>query len=397
MLVTLPFVLLLLDFWPLQRIQLSTINSKLPILLREKLPFFAISAVSSVATFLVQRSAGAVSALDSLPLSDRLGNAALGYTRYIWKTLWPTNLAVYYPHPGAWPFWKIAGAAFVLGVVTALMVALARKRPFFGVGWFWFVGTLVPVIGIVQVGSQSMADRYAYIPSIGLFIIAAWAGAELVAGPTRQGVLASLAAAVALGGCGILARIQAGYWRSSETLFAHALTINEENYLAHFSLGNALIEKGKTNEGRIHLQRAADLNPSFPSVHGALACLASTQRNYSEAIEHYLEVLKRRPDTAEALNNLAWLLATCPDARVRNGTEAVALAERACKLTGFRRTVFVGTLAAAYAEAGRFSEAVMTAERARQVGLIWGESELIEKNTQLMELYRSGKPYREAQ
>jgi tetratricopeptide (TPR) repeat protein len=178
-------------------------------------------------------------------------------------------------------------------------------------------------------------------------------------------------------------------------LFTHALEVGNESCIARFCLGNALLERGDASNGLANLKRAAELDPSFPNVHGKLAYLEAGAGKFQEALSKYEQALKCRPDFPEALNNLAWLLATCPEAGVRDGKRAVVLAERACQLTGFQKTLYVGTLAAAYAEAGRFSEAVAAAERARANALAWGESGLAEKNSELLALYRVGQAYHE--
>src|SRR5207248_2249689 len=202
-------------------------------------------------------------------------------------------------------------------------------------------------IGIVQVGGQSMADRYTYIPSIGFFLIMICGAADVLSRTPRGKVLAGATAALTLGVCTVLTSIQLGYWKNSETLFTHALAVTEESFMAHFCLANALIDGGKVDEGLVHLKRTAEIHPSFPNVYGKLGYVAAGQGKFAEAIEEYRQALKYRPDFPEALNNLAWVLATCPDGSLRNGAEAVAAGERACEVTHYRKALFVGTLAAA--------------------------------------------------
>jgi len=181
MLVTLPFVLLLLDYWPLNRFQFEksgygnkSEQGRFPLaLILEKIPLFVLSAASSVATYLVQKSSGAVSSLDAIPFKDRIANAMVSYASYIGKMIWPHNLSVFYPYPKDILFWKIAGAAFLLVAITVVVFMMVKTKPYFAVGWLWYIGTLVPVIGLVQVGMQAMADRYTYVPLIGIFIIVA--------------------------------------------------------------------------------------------------------------------------------------------------------------------------------------------------------------------------------
>ena len=203
---------------------------------------------------------------------------------------------------------------------------------------------------------------------------------------------------------GALTHRQAAFWKDSETLFSHTLAATEErhltyfgtgNYMAHFCLGNALIDKGNIEAGRVHLEMAKGLNPSVAFVHGALASLAVKEGKYGEAIEGYREALRHPPTSHEALNDLAWLLATCPEAKYRDGAEAVQLAERACELTRYEKTIYIGTLAAAYAEAGRFAEAISAAQRAHDRAVKWGEEKLATRNAELLELYRAGKAFHE--
>jgi Flp pilus assembly protein TadD len=401
MIVTFPFVLLLLDFWPLGRVsfgdgreraqQISAIKR----LILEKVPFFALTLASSVWTFVSQHGAGATSTLRDLPLLNRIANALIAYLRYAIHLLWPSNLCIYYPHPGAWPFWRIVVAAVVLATLTGGVVVQKSRRPFMSVGWLWFLGTLVPVIGVVQVGSQSIADRYTYIPSVGFFILLVWTVGSFMKSSRMIRSVSGSAATVALGACCVMARIQVGYWKDSKALFSHALDVTPENYMAHFCVGNALIAEGKIPEGREHLRQSAEINPSFASAHGALGVLAGQAGDFKGAIRQYEEALHYQPDSAGALNNLAWLYATCPDPAQRNGPEAVSLALRACSLTQYGKALLVGTLAAAYAEAGRFDQAVETAERARQVALEWNQSDVAARNAELMKLYKAGSAFHE--
>ncbi len=218
MLVTLPFVLLLLDYWPLQRLQLSTLNSRpatLWPLLREKLPFFLLSALSSIVTFFVQHGAGATVSTAELSLPGRLANVLVAYVRYLGAVVWPVDLAVYYPRPEQWPAWQVAGACLILLALTLLVLRLLSRARYAAVGWFWFLGTLVPVIGLVQVGEQSMADRYTYIPYVGLFVLIAWGGEAIARRSGLPKSLVACAAVLALGTSLALTRTQTGYWRTT--------------------------------------------------------------------------------------------------------------------------------------------------------------------------------------
>jgi tetratricopeptide (TPR) repeat protein len=253
---------------------------------------------------------------------------------------------------------------------------------------------LIPVIGIVQVGSQSIADRYTYIPYVGLFLIIAWTFAELLGKSLPKPAIA-LAFAAPILACIVLTRSQVRYWKNGETLFSHALAVTTNNLTAELILGSALTDNGKLPEAMAHFEAALRLDPKYADAHGKLAYILAGQGKFSEAVQHYRQALETKPDLPEALNNLAWILATHLDAQFRNGAEAVRLAERACQLTKNQKTIYIGTLAAAYAEAGRFPEAIATAKKAEANALTWKEKDLAEKNRQLIELYKANKPYRE--
>jgi tetratricopeptide (TPR) repeat protein len=413
MLVTWPFLLLLLDFWPLRRMgisnahntnyaksgpyQQSTINYQLfQRLLIEKLPFFALSIISSVVTFCVQRSSGAMPSLRRLPVLERIGNALVAYGRYLGKAIWPLKLSVFYPHPGAWPAWQILLAVLLVAGISVAAFWRMRKYGFLFTGWFWFLGTLVPVIGIVQVGEQSIADRYSYLPYIGLFIVIVWTALRLL--KDRAAFFRKAAGAVSillLGACAYLSHAEVEHWRSTETLFRHALAVTANNEIAEFNLANALIDSGNIPEGTKHLENALRISPSYAEAYGKLGYLYNLQGNPKGGVEQYHKALDLRPELMEALNNLAWLRATCSDPKLRDPAEAVRCAERACELSGFETTIYIGTLAAAYAEAGRMNDAIATAQKARDHALRWKEKDLAEKNEQLLEIYRSGRAYHE--
>jgi len=398
MLVTWPFVLLLLDFWPLQR--MAGLSFKVPTLRRlifEKLPFFALAAASSVITFIVQRGSGAIAPVNHLPISERVGNALVSYVRYLGKLFWPDHLAFYYPYYPyhLWAAWQVADSAALLALITLAVVWQARRRPFLMVGWLWFLGTLVPVIGLVQVGMQAMGDRYSYFPLIGLFIMIVWGGKELGGGRPYAKLICGAMMTAALAGCVVMTSRQLRYWRNSETLCRHALDVTTGNLVAHLLLGKALIDEGNNDAGRVQLEEAVAIAPKFAMSYRELALLLARQGKIEEAINQYRTALHYDPDQLETLNNLALLLATGPDPKYRNGAEAVRLAERACVMTHYQRTACIGTLAAAYAEAGRFDDAIKTGEKAIALATAQGETNLVVKNRQLLEFYRAGQPYHE--
>jgi tetratricopeptide (TPR) repeat protein len=295
MIVTLPFVLLLLDFWPLRR----------PPALREKLPLFALSAASAIVTVVVQKSSGAVEALATVPLGLRIENAFVAYILYIAKTFWPSGLAAFYPYPVSLPAWQpvLAGVA-ILGVSAAILASF-RKFPYLAVGWLWFLGTLVPVIGLVQVGSQSRADRYMYVPIVGLAIMLAWGAVDLLRKwPGVRVPIVALAAA----GCAVcvpLTWAQAGYWKNSETLFAHDLAVTTDNSLAEHNLGSYLLDvPGRLPDAVRHLQTAARITPDSASIRSDLATALAKSGRPAEAIPEYQTALRISPDSAIIHNNL---------------------------------------------------------------------------------------------
>jgi tetratricopeptide (TPR) repeat protein len=297
MLVTLPFVLLLLDYWPLKRWMSRA-------LVIEKLPFFILAAVSSVVTFIVQRRGGAVSPLTGLSLSARFGNALISYVRYLARFFWPARLSVLYPHPGHWPVWQIETAALFLAVVTAWVIWRARSEPWLPVGWFWFLGMLVPAIGLVQVGIQSMADRYTYLPMIGISIMVVWEACELLANvPGRRWIL-GMASGAALVACLILTPRQVRFWRDSDTLFEHAIKVTDNNYLAYNNLGFFLSNRGEHQKAMLYYKSALQINPSYDEALNNLGYSLSELGHYQEATNEYIKALSINPRLTEAHNNL---------------------------------------------------------------------------------------------
>ncbi|MCS7089773.1 MAG: tetratricopeptide repeat protein [Verrucomicrobiota bacterium] len=577
MLVTLPCVMLLLDFWPLRRwpgmigvgpepafrgVSPESIRR----LLLEKLPFFALSLASSVVTLLAQSQAGATVPLEALPLSTRLAQVCVSYASYLGKTIWPVRLAPFYPYePKDWSDPAVGMGCALLGFTTFVVVLTRRSAPWVVTGWFWFLGTLVPVIGLVQVGQQAMADRYTYLPQIGLVWAVAWALGHRLRNHPGLSLVTMIGAALALIGTASLTRSQLSHWRNSRTLAEHTLHVTARNYLAHTQLANALLEEGRLAEALRECARALELrphyaeahnvranilyrqgdwtaarqafeqalvcNPSLPDAWHGLALVLLKQQHWSDAaraaqralelwplhmgalfalaqahhqagdweaaaaayrrlselkpdsaaafqglgavlalqgnlpaaceayehalslrphdpeihlrlgvlrlqlgqsvlaekhlrfvlqelpdhalahlhmghlslgqaqreaaIEHYRKALPHCPDDLQLLNNLAWLLATHPNENVRNGGLAVELAERAVQLTQERVPLLLGTLAAAYAEVGRFTDAIQTAEKAVAQAIECGQTDLARRNEELLRLYRSGRAPRE--
>lgn len=571
MLVTLPFVLLLLDYWPLRRWPGTATEGRPRLsLLWEKVPFLALSAIGCVLTLVAQQPA--MVSTRGLPVLQRVEHALAAYVHYLGALLVPRRMAIYYPYQKVVPFAEIALASAVLVLITALVLWLASRRPYLAGGWFWFLGMLVPVIGLVQVGDQAWADRYTYLPSIGLFLALVWAAGDWGAAGQRAGrggarriVLCGLAAAV---GAGLLAgtSLQLRHWRNTRTLFAHAARVTRDNPLAatvlgsllakegkydeamqyyqaalrytpgfpeaHFFLGHALDQQGKLDEAIVeyrkalwfkpmeeqahiflgaalvkqkrydeaaaHYRAALKLNPDSPVAHNNLARQLHTQGRLDEAIAHYSAALKADPalaqahnnlgilllqkgrvaegvaqlreavrlqpgdsesqlnlaqalvqqeqwseaadrfggtitaamtdpraqcqyaialahlqrtreamshfarallldpDLPEALDGLSWILATDNNAQLRNGTEAVRMSERACELTGRKDPVKLKTLAAAYAEAGRFSEAVAAVQAAHTLAEQASRKGLAEECRLMLAPFKAAKPWRQS-
>jgi tetratricopeptide (TPR) repeat protein len=532
----------------------------------EKIPFFALTIGTSVVTSLVQRGSGATVPLSVLPLETRLANMVMSYVRYLEKTFWPVDLAVFYPYVIVpWDSLVLWGALGLLIILSWLVFRNGRQLPEGFFGWCWFLGTFVPVIGLVQVGRQGMADRYTYIPHIGLFVGIVWGLAKLFVRWRLPQVAQATIMLAGLVGCGWLSARQVRFWEDTGTLAAHTVRVTRNNFIAHAQYATALLEQGKVTEAlaecdaalrimpdyaeafntraaafmrlgniaaaRTNYQNAAKFDARFPDPHHALADLALREGQFAEAesysrtalaiaplhlgahytlaqalhgqgkleasiaayqeldrlkpglfqvprglasiyvakgdlpaatvelrralvvvpnnpealgalgvvlldqgdvinasnqfsavlavqptnglanfkiaqlltaanqgrkaIPHYRAALAAWPDSIEALNNLAWLLAANADASLRDGAEAVKLATRACELSGNREPLMLGTLAAAYAEAGRFSEAIATAEQAIALARAANQSALVQRNEELLLRYRANEPYHE--
>jgi tetratricopeptide (TPR) repeat protein len=468
MLVTLPFVLLLVDFWPLGRVSDASGErlvdpERLRRLAIEKLPLLAIVIAAAAITYAVQSATGAVASLDRLPLGDRVANALQSYVVYLSQTLLPRGLAVLYPYPAS-PDWAAAGAAALL-LVGATVVAIyrAREQPYLIVGWLWFVGMLVPVVGIVQVGLQAHADRYMYLPQIGLCIAIAWAAADAVGGSRSARLGLAAVAALLVAWFGSLAWQQTHHWRDTLALYQRALAVTEDNYLAHRGLADALMLEQRVGDAQTHYAKAAELRPGWSEAELGMAdTLAAQGRlgealpiyerwmeaspdsarpvgslglallrkgrfeeaharleaglrldpyaselwaglgialaglgNHEESIAAYREALRLEPGQPTASNNLAWMLATAPDASLRDPAEAVRVAEAAIRRTP-NDPPLLDTLAAAYAAAGRFGDASKTAERAAWEAEQRGATGLAAQIRHRAELYRAGRSYVEA-
>lgn len=305
MLVSWPFILLLLDYWPFRRLEWRPIDgikgfakAWLP-LLREKLPLFGVVAVSMVVTYRAQVQGGAVSGLVNESLSWRLANSVVSYAKYLLLTFWPEGLAMYYPSPAQIAVWQWSGALVLLGLITVLALRSARVRPYLICGWLWFLGTLVPVIGLVRVGGQAMADRYTYIPSIGLFIALVFGLADL-ANTWRLGrVSVATASAVTILVLASLTTLQASRWRDSETLYRYVLSVTSDNAVVENNLGSALGQRGKHAEALSHFAEALRIRPNYFDALGNFGQALQQQGKTAEAVGFYERALKLKPDSAK--------------------------------------------------------------------------------------------------
>ncbi len=539
MVVTLPIALLLMDYWPLARLQTGAYRARI----MEKVPLFALTAIASVLAYSAQAHGGAIGDEQVYPLGVRLASVPFSYVAYMRQTLWPTGLIPFYPHPErSLPQWMVVACAVGLVLITVYALRAARNRPYLAVGWLWYVVTFLPMIGIIQVGAHSRADRYTYIPLIGLFVIIAWLGPEAVRRlvPARRGVYASAAlACAALGVLAALAFRQTSYWHDDMRLFKYTVRVSPRNAIGYNGIGVALMEQRRpaeaigyfrkalaiyptnalfynnmavanedlgrldaaaanfemalrvspsdveaglhANYGRVlgklgdlgdsiyQLRRALEINPECPGANNDLgyalvltgkteeaihyfrteirlcpqnqdahfnlgrACMSLAQaetmkiehieeaiREFgaaarimpdwgpahlelgnalaargrrAEAISHYRRAVKLMPKNAAAVNSLAWQLSTSPEPRLRNGREALGLAERACRMTGYSDPSALDTLAAAYAETGRFEDAVGTIGRALRVAK--PGTAIARTIRERLEVYRRGRPFRE--
>jgi protein O-mannosyl-transferase len=319
-LVTWPFVMLLLDYWPLRRFDLISrkeVATKLWPLLREKLPLFALVAASAVITFLAQSHGGTVRTFTAAPVTLRLSNALVSYAKYLLLTFWPKDLAVYYPFAGSGiPAWQIIGAAFLLVGITVFCFLQLKIRPYLIIGWLWFLGTLVPVIGIVQVGVQTMADRYFYIPSIGLFIALVFGCADIV---KSWRVAPSLSTGIVVGVLLILATItnaQIHRWHDSFTLFEHTLAVTPPNQPIEHSLALAMGASGRYDEAARHFEKTLEIDPNFYDGLVGMGVVRAVQDRLPEAIEYFQAAIRSQPEAPKAHSLLAAALAA------QNRTEA---------------------------------------------------------------------------
>jgi protein O-mannosyl-transferase len=313
MVVTFPFVLLLLDGWPLGR----TVGgkSRWGRLVWEKIPLFLLSAAGSIITFLVQKESQAISSLSAMPLGDRLANATVSYAAYLGKTFWPAGLSIYYPYNGPPPFGHLVSALALLVLITVMAILMIHRRPYLLVGWLWYLGTLVPVIGIVQVGSQAMADRYTYLPLVGVFILTVWGVKDLLDGCRARKAIWGLVSGfvmVVMVVLVILTQTQVRYWKDTPTLFGQALRNTERNFMAHQILAEDRAKAGDLTGAENHYREAIRIKPSFKQAYNSLGHLLMIRGKHDEAGPLLEKTLQIDPTFVPAMKNLG-------DVRMRQG------------------------------------------------------------------------------
>jgi tetratricopeptide (TPR) repeat protein len=350
MLVTLPFVLLLLDYWPLRRLETvkpsagehkqsekplkprhekkerrrgaikrehvnktemrTRQQTPLAQIMLEKIPFFVLSLASSVVTYMAQQKGGAMHSLQSVPLSTRIANALVSYSVYIWKMIWPESLAVLYPYPGTLPTWEVVVAVFFLGITTFLIIRNVKRYPYLTTGWLWYLGTLVPVIGLVQVGVQAMADRYTYVPLVGVSIIVAWGVPEFSKKWRHRNAALAMVALITLTILSVVTWRQVGYWKDSVVLFTRAVEVTTNNPTMQNNLGNALEDQGRLDEAIAHYAEALRIDPGLADAYNNIGLALTKLGRPDEAIPNFFKAIGINPSHAAAHYNLGTLLAS---------------------------------------------------------------------------------------
>ncbi len=369
MVVTLPLILLVLDYWPLGRIRFESFqrvprpqtitmeNQKDSVstifhLLVEKIPFFILSLLLSFLTLFVARSGGAVKSIQSYPIGMRVSNALVSYAQYLGKMIWPHPLACFYPYPDNIPLWQVAGAGLVVLGISIFAVRSARKHPYFLVGWLWYLITLVPVIGLVQAGDQALADRFTYLPLMGLFLMIVWGSTVFLKEWRHRKTILFASVCFVTVACAVVTRSQMKYWQNSLTLFEHAIEVTSNNYLAHNNLGAVLVDREKYEEAIPHFAEALRIKPNYADAHYNLANALARQGKVQEAIEHHQAALQITPGDVRTKNRLGVLLAG--QGRYR---EAVACFEEILRTDPAYAEAY-NNIGVALSEQGRYQEAI---------------------------------------
>jgi tetratricopeptide (TPR) repeat protein len=362
-------------------------------LIVEKIPLLALSLGLAAILFLTH-TAG-LGSVQAVPLSSRISNALISSVIYVGQMFYPARLAVFYGYASNIPMWQVIFSAVFLIGVCAVAILCRKRFPYLFTGWFWYLAMLAPVSGIVQAGSQGRADRYTYLPQIGLYLIVVWGIADLARHwRFRRPVLAA-GAAIVLGGLAVSAWHLAASWRDSESLWTRALAVAPQNDFAHASLADLLLRQGRMSEAISHAEAALKINANNADAHNNLALAISRRGRLPEAVAHWNQSLKIHPENLNARTNLAWVLATAPDASLRNGSLAVELAEPVARATGNSNVVSLQILGAAYAESGRFDEAIRASRQAWELAIEQGNAPLADSLLRSIASYEANQPLRD--
>lgn len=357
MVVTLPFVLFLMDFWPLQRFQNT--RPVLQRLIMEKIPLLVLAGASCIMTYLVQGSGGAMSSIEILPFTARAANALNSYALYAIKMIWPTQLAVFYPHPRIFSEWQVIGSCLFLSAVSWMTIFFHKRYPFLITGWLWYLGTLVPVIGLVQVGGQAMADRYTYIPLIGLFMMVAWIVPE-ISDKKKTGILAAGAVALIFI-LSVISFYQTRHWQNDISLFGHALHVTKNNHTMHNNLGLTLSHKGNLDQAIAHYQKALQINPEYSHAHSNLGLALARSNRHEKAIFHCRKAIQINPNMSVAYSTMG---ISC--VKLGRLSEAITFFETALQINP-GNAIDYSNLAGALLISGLYDDAIRNYRKAMEI------------------------------
>jgi tetratricopeptide (TPR) repeat protein len=397
MLITLPAILLLIDYWPLERFPVASgegrRRSTLSRLLLEKVPLIALSLGTAAATFLTH--APGIATVQAVPVASRLTNAVVSVFIYIRQMLYPNDLSAFYSFINDRPAALVVAMLALIFAISAAAIIWRRQVPSFFVGWFWYLIMVLPVSGILQIGLQGHADRYTYLPQIGLYLAVVWGIGDLTARWSYRKPALAILALITIVTCAITARNVAGYWRDSETLWNRAITLEPANDFAHASLADLLLREGRVDEAIFHCEAALGANPDNADAHNNLALAISRRGRLSEAIAHWKKSLALHPDNLNARCNLAWVLSVNPNASVADGERALTLVEPVAAGSGGANTTVLEVLAAAYARSGRFGDAVRAGQQARELARRQGDRARAGQLEASLALYEAQQPLRD--